>query len=280
MRVLMTLRLAVVALLSIGFAPIASAQNPSIWAQVQQTGVLRIGLIPNRPPYQWEKGGKLIGMSITIADDLAKALEKELGRPVRIENVITSWATLILDLQSNRVDAFVGLTATEERKKAVSMIGPLYAIPVVAVTPGSSKLGENWEDLNKPTVTVSVTTGTSDEDAARKFLPKATVRSHKAATEAILDVLSGNSQAFITALLIGAPLMQSNPNLGKMIILKPAYALPSGAAARPDADGRFAAFADAWAKTYKESGRARDVVLDAVKESGFDLTRIEGGASF
>jgi polar amino acid transport system substrate-binding protein len=258
----------------------AHAQNASIWDQLREKGVLRVGLIPNRPPYQWENAGKLTGMSIKLAQDLATALEPEIGRPIRVENVTTSWSTLILDMQANRLDAFFGLTDTEERRRAIDMFGPLYAVPVVAIVRGNASFGDNWSDLNKPGVTVSVTMGTSDEEQARRALPKAKINALKSGPDAILDMLSGNSQAFITPILIGAPLMQKNPVLNRMIILQPPYALPSGGASRRDGDGKFAAFAQHWAAAYRASGAAKRTILDAMQETGFDLTKISGGADF
>ena len=261
-------------------APRAAAQNVSVWEQARQTGVLRYGLIPNRPPYQWENAGTLTGMSVKLGQDLAAALEKELGRQIRVEHVITSWATLILDLQANRVDAFFGLTATDERRKAVDLFGPLYAIPVVAMVRPNTTFGDRWEDFNRPDVTVSVTMGTSDEDQARKALPNAKIDALKSAGDAILDALSGKAQAFLTPLLIGAPLAVRNPALGRMIILQPPYALPSGGASRRDTDGKFVAFAQKWAEGYRAAGASRQVILDAVKESGFDLEKLSGAVDF
>lgn len=254
----------------------AQAQDASIWDQVRERGVLRVGLIPNRPPYQWDHDGKLTGMSIKLAQDITAALEQEVGRPVRIENVVTSWSTLILDLQANRLDVFFGLTDTAERRRAVDMFGPLYAVPVVAVVRGNAPVGDKWEDLNKPDITVSVTMGTSDEDQARRALPKARIDGLKSGPDAILDVLSGKSQAFLTPILIGAALMQKNPTLNRMIILQPPYALPSGGASRRDSDGKFAAFAQRWAMSYRESGAAKRTILDAMQETGFDLSKISG----
>ena len=280
-RGIVMMRLAAFAFaLFLSVAGSATAQNASIWEQVQQNGVLRVGLIPNRPPYQWENGGKLTGMSLKLAQDLAAALEKDIGHPIRVENLVTSWSTLILDMQANRLDAFFGLTDTEERRKVVDMFGPLYAVPVVAIVRGNAPFGDKWEDLNKPGVTVAVTMGTSDEDQTRRALPNAKIDALKSGGDAILDVLSGKAQAFITPILIGAPLMQKNPVLNRMIILQPPYALPSGGASRRDADGKFAAFAQRWAQAYRASGQAKQTILDAMQETGFDLTKISGGAEF
>ena len=119
---------------------------------------------------------------------------------------------------------------------------------------GDGPRGTAWKDFNRPEVTVSVTMGTSDEEAVRRFLPKATEHAMKTGTEAILDVQSGNATMFVTPLLIGGPLMQRNPNLARMVVLQPPYALPSGGAARKDDDRRFAAFAEGWAKDFHDVG--------------------------
>ena len=104
-----------------------------------------------------------------------------------------------------------------------------------------------------------------DEEAVRRFLPKATEHAMKTGTEAILDVQSGNATMFVTPLLIGGPLMQRNPNLARMVVLQPPYALPSGGAARKDDDRRFAAFAEDWAKDFHASGRSRQAIVDSIR---------------
>jgi polar amino acid transport system substrate-binding protein len=256
------------------------AAAPSVWEQVAQTGVIRYGLIPNRVPYQWEKDGRLTGLSVRIGADLAAALGQHLGRGITVQHVVTTWATLILDLQSGKSDCMFGLTDTVERRKAVDMFGPLYAVPDVAVLRGDGPRGISWEDFNRPEITVSVTMGTSDEEAVRRFLPKATEHAMKTGTEAILDVQSGNATMFVTPLLIGGPLMQRNPNLARMVVLQPPYALPSGGAARKDDDRRFAAFAEDWAKDFHASGRSRQAIVDSMQECGFDMSRLEGGVAF
>jgi polar amino acid transport system substrate-binding protein len=258
----------------------AAAASPALWDQITQTGVIRYGLIPSRVPYQWEKDGKLTGLSVRIGADLAAALQKSLGRSITVEHVITTWATLILDLQAGKSDCMFGLTDTPERRTAVDFFGPLYAVPDVAMLRVDGPHGTSWEDFNRPDVTVSVTMGTSDEEAVRRLLPKATEHAMKTATEAILDVQSGNATIFVTPLLIGAPLMQRNPNLSRMVVLQPPYALPSGGAARKDTDRRFAEFAAAWAKDFHDSGRSRQAVVDSMQESGFDMKRLEGGVAF
>src|SRR4051812_42721152 len=72
----------------------------SLWDQVKATGVLRVAVISERPPYivKAETGGYK-GFSITMAQDLAKALEVTMEKSIKLEWVTTTWPTAVLDLQ-------------------------------------------------------------------------------------------------------------------------------------------------------------------------------------
>jgi polar amino acid transport system substrate-binding protein len=121
----------------------AMAQPASVWDQIAKTKVLHVGLIPNRPPYQWTKGGKNVGLAITMGEDLAATLSKAMGEPIRIDYVTSTWATVVLDIQSGNVDVFFGMAATDERRKAINMFGPVYSVPVVAVNRSGFQPGNN-----------------------------------------------------------------------------------------------------------------------------------------
>lgn len=258
----------------------AAAQEQSTWEKIREAGTISYGLIPNRPPYQWEKDGEQAGLAIQMGMDLAEALSKEMGKTISIAYENTGWSTLILDIQSGRVDAFFGMSETEERKKAINMFGPLYAVPVVAVTTRGEVAADTWDAYNSPDHSISVTMGTTEEDALRKYMPKADIRAMKGMAEAILDVQSGNSEALVTSVLLGINAMSKNPNFNKMILLKPAHALPSGGGTRKDSDGKFNDFVNAWAAEYRQSGQVKTVILDSLKEAGFDTASIPADVQF
>jgi polar amino acid transport system substrate-binding protein len=140
--------------------------------------------------------------------------------------------------------------------------------------------GDNWEDYNRPEVKVSVAMGTTDEAAARKFMPKATLRAMKGMGETILDVQSGNAQTLVTTLLVGMGAMQANPNLAKIVVPKPLNAAPSGGGTRKDGEGRFTAFLQGWSWAYRESGRSQKVIFDAMQKLGLDVSRLPTDLQF
>ena len=271
---------ATAAFVSLGLPSVASAQSGSTWDKIAETGELSVGLIPNRPPYQFELDGKQEGLAIQMGEDLAAALSKEFGKDITIHYETSTWSTLVLDIQSGRIDTFFGMSETPERKAALDMFGPLYSVPVVAITAGAELESSEWTALNKPETSISVVMGTTDEDAVRQYMPDATIRSMKGMAEAILDVQSRNSDALVTSVLLGINAMDKNPNFTEMTLLQPPHALPSGGGTRKDGDGRFTEFVQKWSEEYRASGRVQEVIMESLTQAGFGVEAIPDEVKF
>lgn len=256
------------------------AQPPSAWDRIAATKVLRVGLIPNRPPYQWKRGGEQQGLAIQMGKDVAEALGQAMGSKVEIEYVTSSWATIVLDIQSASVDVFFGIVDSEERRKAIAMFGPIYAVPVIMVDAKGFAPGQNWTDYDTPATSIAVTMGTSDEAAARAFLTKAKLRSFKSLADAVLDVQSGNSSALVTSILVGMDAKQKNPSFAHITLPHPVQSAPSGGATWKDRDGRLATFLQGWAEQYRSSGRAQTVIMDAIKTAGLPTDQLPPDVRF
>jgi polar amino acid transport system substrate-binding protein len=256
------------------------AAPPSLWEQVKGAGIMRVGIISDRAPYISGMDGNYRGFSITMAQDLAKALEVTMEKPIKIEWINTTWPTSVLDLQANKIDIFFGFAFSPERAQALDLVGPLYATPEVAVLGRGHEFGDRWEDFNKSSVSVAAAMGTTDEQAGRRYMPKATMRAMKSYSDAILDVQSGNSVALITSAIVGLGAMAGNPNLAKVRVLKPIVSGPSGAGVRKDGDGRFYAFCQGFAWAYRASGNSKKVILAAMVEAGMDTSRLPADVEF
>lgn len=259
---------------------LAAAQAPSTWERIARTKTIRAGLIPNRPPYQWNKDGVLTGFAVQMAQDMATALGTEMGGTIAVEHVQTTWGTVVLDLQSSRLDAHYGMTDSPERRKALHIFGPLYTVPVVALNARGFDPGENWEDYDKPSVTISTVLGTSDDEMVRGIMKQAQVRSLRGLAEAAMEVHSGRASALITSILIALDASTKGPGAGKIVALKPARSSPSGGGTPRDTDGRFAAFAQSWAEAYRASGRIQTVITDAIREAGLPVEKLPVGVRF
>jgi ABC-type amino acid transport substrate-binding protein len=73
------------------------------WAHMKSAGVLRVGLDPSYPPFEWqdEKTGELQGYDV----DLAREIGKRLG--VQVSFVYVGFDSLLDAVRTNKVDAVV-----------------------------------------------------------------------------------------------------------------------------------------------------------------------------
>src|SRR5205823_12515009 len=157
---------ALAAVLLLTLAPAVHAE--STWEQIRRTGKLRYGAI-EYPPYWFrdKTSGKLTGALVEMVEDVAK----EIG--VEAVPVETTWASCILDLQSNKTDLQLGLQATPKRALVIDFAGPAYNLYWYMVNHKGFK-ASIWEDYNKPEVKIAGILGTSDIVILQKMAPKAT----------------------------------------------------------------------------------------------------------
>jgi polar amino acid transport system substrate-binding protein len=270
---------AALAFLAAAFAS-TPARAAGTWDAILARGTIRIGVIPARPPYFWQEDDKWVGFSATMGEDLAKAFSQKAGKDIKVEFVVTSWTTIILDIQADKVDAFFGLTFSEERKKAVHLAGPLYSLPSVVLKAKGLELPDTWAAFDKPEVKVAVVMGTIDEQVARELLPHAQIRSLKGMGEAVLDIQSRNANAMITTVLTGLGALKANKALGSMAVLLPAHTAPSFAGTRRDGDDRFGNFLQEWAAAYRADGSAKRVISEAMEKFGLDTSQLPADMQF
>jgi polar amino acid transport system substrate-binding protein len=253
----------------------------SSWDSIAANGVLRVGVIAARPPYFWKENGDWTGFCAQMGHDLAQALGKPMAKPIAVEFVESTWGTVILDIQANRIDVFFGLTYSEQRDKAINLFGPLYALPEVLLTAkGFTPPDDTWAALDKPENRFSVVLGTTDQQAAQRLLPHAQIRAMKGMAEAEMDVQSGYGQALVTTVLTGLGAMKDSTSFGQMLVPQPTLTQPSHGGTRRDGDGKFAAYLRDWATEYRGSGRAKEVILASMRSYGLDVDKLPPAVAF
>jgi polar amino acid transport system substrate-binding protein len=273
-----TLVLATSAAALVRVRPAAAAD--SSWEKIATSGTLKVGVIPSRPPYFWLQDGKWTGFSAEMGREVTGSLAKAMNRPLETRFVETTWPTVILDLQSGRLDSFFGLSYSKQRAEALNLFGPLYALPEVAVNRTGFAPGAQWADYDKPNVRVSVVMGTTDADAAKKLLPHADITAFKGMAEAVLAVQSAHTETLVTTALVALGAMKENTSLGQMVVLEPTYTQPSYGGTRHDSDGRLAKFLQNWATQYRQSGQCKQVILAAMRQYGLDIAKLPAGVDF
>ncbi|MER2534336.1 MAG: transporter substrate-binding domain-containing protein [Rhizobiaceae bacterium] len=258
-----------------------TASAAALWDEIKERGTVRIGMIPQRSCYYWRNSDNedWKGFPVRMSNAAAEALGKEMGRELKVEWVPTSWTNVILDMQSGKVDAFFGIGITDERKKAVDMFGPIYAVPSVLVVRKDSTIGNTWDDLNKPEIRITTSMGSTEEAVAKQNAPKAQLRLMQNGELALLDVQSGNADVQLETAITGLAGATKAGNL-KLLLLDPYTALGSGGALRKDGDGRLVDFMQKWGDEYRNSGALQTSVVESLKECGLDVNMLPEGTKF
>lgn len=99
----------------------SSSSTDTVWANIQKTGVIRVGTDPTWPPYQLidNQTGKIVGFEV----DLADACAAKLGLTIDWQSV--AFDNIILSVQQGQLDMGVsGFSVTPERLDQVSFTIP------------------------------------------------------------------------------------------------------------------------------------------------------------
>jgi polar amino acid transport system substrate-binding protein len=190
----------IIAVLIFMLAAPATAQNiqkqimsESMIQNVMKRGVLRVGMDTFVPWAMKDKTGKLIGFEIDVATRLAD----DLG--VKVEFVPTKWAGIIPALLTSKFDIIIGgMSVTPERNKTVNFSIPYYHTGMSMVASKTKAAGfSSVEDFNKPEVVLAVRMGSTQVVAAKKYMPKATLRQFDGEAQAYQEVINGKAHAAV-----------------------------------------------------------------------------------
>ncbi|HMP75197.1 MAG TPA: ABC transporter substrate-binding protein [Kiritimatiellia bacterium] len=97
-------------------------------SSLRGTPPLRVGLAPDLPPLAFMQDGRMAGLELELARDLARAL----GRPVEVSSM--PWKGLLRALEERRIDVIMGgITITEERRTLVAFTHPVLESGLLAM---------------------------------------------------------------------------------------------------------------------------------------------------
>jgi ABC-type amino acid transport substrate-binding protein len=100
--------------------PQGDSSTDTVWAHIQETGVIRVGTDPTWPPYQMlDENNKIVGFEVDIANECAERL----GLTIEWNDV--SFDSIILSVQQGQLDMGVsGFSITAKRLDQVSFTVP------------------------------------------------------------------------------------------------------------------------------------------------------------
>ena len=225
---------------------------------------MRISALPGELPY-FQKDlatGEWRGAAIEFAKSIAKVFD------AKLEYIEGTYATSVLDLQSNKVDIAFALAPTPQRALSIGFTRPFFVHPYGCL----AKKGfdpKTWSDINKPDIKLVCDLGSLHEVAARAFAPKAEITALKTRDEATLFFQSGRADVFILAAMLALSTIARNRALGPFHMLNgPLVALPSSLGVRREPDTRFVEVVNAWIEYNRGIGQVRQWLLGGLALSG------------
>ena len=261
----------------------ARAQDKALWDKIRDNGEIVCGAMPSYPIVSYAVPGpaKYEGYASNFCRAIAEGLSMEMKKYIAIRWQETSWATLVLDLQAGRLDIWPGMSATEERKKALDMSGPLYALAECMLHRKGFEGFKTWTGYNDPKIRIAVTSGTTEEKVVRALAPKAEMLSFKQVSEAILAVQAGRADALTLAVTTCLHTMKTTTNIfGGYSVPEPVSSESSAAGMRKDGDSRLLAWVTKWGEDNRANGRVRWLFMDAMQKADFDLGNLPAGLQF
>lgn len=155
--------------------------------------VLRVGLTANYPPLVDKVEGKLVGIEIDLAGEVAGDLDK------RMEFVEMPWEQLIPALIAGDIDVIMsGMSITPGREQKIAFTEPYLHIGQMAITRVDEiqKLGSLSALLNAP-ITVGFESGTTGEAFVKTNMRNARPRAVDSIDAAITALRSREIDAFV-----------------------------------------------------------------------------------
>jgi polar amino acid transport system substrate-binding protein len=261
----------------------AAAQGKPLWDAIRESGTLTCGAMEAYPivSYAVPSSRRYEGYSPAFCRAIAHDLSSAMGKTIEVAWQPTSWATVVLDLQSARMDLFAGMSVTQERLKALDMAGPLYELADCMIYRRGTTGRASWADYDDPAARIAVVAGTSEEKATRELAPKAEILAFKEVSAAILSIQAGRADALPLAITSCLNTMKITSGIfGGYVVPRPVHATDSAAGMRKDGDGRFAAWLQKWAVDARSSGRVRELFIEQMGLAGFDLSNLPAGLKF
>ena len=245
MRFLRTLT-AAIALIAIT-APVQAA---NVLQDVLSGGVLKVGTTGDWNPMTMKDPAtnSYKGYDIDVMTELAK----DLG--VKLELVPTDWKTLVSGVTSGKYHMTGSASVSPSRAKAAGYSNSYFSLATVplTLTKNLDKF-KDWADLDKSSVTVAATLGTTQEKQVKQFFPNAKYKIVEAPARDFQEVLAGRADAHITSNVEAYKLIAKYPQMAIVPVSAPKAPTPI-AMLLPQADQVWINYVNTWIALKTERG--------------------------
>ena len=228
----------------------AAAQAQSALQEILSDGLLKVGTTGDWNPMTMRDPAtnSYMGYDIDVMNELAK----DLG--VEVEFVPTDWKTLVNGVVSGKYHITGSASISPARAKATGYSDSYFSLATVPLV-----LAENvdkfkdWDDLNRPEVTVAATLGTTQEKQVKQFFPDARHQIVEAPARDFQEVLAGRADAHITSNVEAYKLVAKYPQMAVVTVSTPKAPTPI-AMLMPQADQVWINYVNTWIRLKEERG--------------------------
>jgi len=199
--------------------------------RILESGQLRVGMTGTQPPLNMKNTkGKLIGLDVELARELANAMELEL---VLVE---TPFAELLSDLEASKIDLVISsMTITPARNARVAFAGP-YLISGSSLLTREELVGDltDLSQLNSPERTWGALEGSTGEALILDAFPLSRFASIEDQETGVAQISRGEIDGLIADLPSVSFQVARNPDLGIAMMPAPFTTEPLGIALPPN----------------------------------------------
>jgi len=218
----------------------ALAQAQGTLEKINQSGTLTIGTRTGSPPFAYVNSkNEWVGFAIDLVDELVKpAIEKKLGKPIKVEKKESTPPTRIPLLSSNAVDLIAGtMTDTRTRRDSVDFSVTFFVTGAQFLVKKGSKI-HSIKDIDGKRIAAQQ--GSTNAKIIREKAPKAQLREFPDQPAAFQALLQGQVDAYTNDGIQLAGLKIKTPNPAQWEVVGDFYSYePYGMAMRKnDADFR------------------------------------------
>ena len=228
-------------------APVHAA---SVLNEILSDGVLKVGTTGDWNPMTMKDTAtnSYTGYDIDVMTELAK----DLG--VKVEFVPTDWKTLVSGVTSGKYHMTGSASISPSRAKAAGYSNSYFSLATVPLTlKKNADKFTDWADLDKASVTVAATLGTTQEKQVKQFFPNAKYKIVEAPARDFQEVLAGRADAHITSNVEAYKLVAKYPEMMVVPVSAPKAPTPI-AMLLPQADQVWINYVNTWIKLKQERG--------------------------
>ncbi|MDE2790705.1 MAG: transporter substrate-binding domain-containing protein [Paracoccaceae bacterium] len=232
-----------------------TALAQSALQDILNSGVLKVGTTGDWNPMTMRDPATNAYQGYDI--DVMTELASDLG--VDVEFVPTDWKTLVSGVTSGKYHMTGSASISPARAKAAGYSTSYFSLATVPLI-----LAENldrfqdWDDLDKPEVTVAATLGTTQEKQVKQFFPNAEHKIVEAPARDFQEVLAGRADAHITSNVEANKLVIKYPQMAIVPVSSPRAPTPI-AMLLPQADQVWINYVNTWIALKTERGLFDDL---------------------